>query len=133
MKKIRLPDTVKIVNISQDGFGDVVVLEEAEIRGAFFEGTADRFTNDTDMMETYDAHCYVDETSAFVLEHGYRLEGMLLCVSLYGFPDHESWYKIADVKLGVTKLRENDVNNCHCFLQKCEAPKAKEVTYYAKP
>lgn len=127
MKKIHLPDIVHIVNTTQDGFGDLVALEEADIKGAFFEGTADRFTNDTDMMEAYDAHCYVDETDPFVLENGYRLEGMYLCISLYGYPDSESWYRIADVKLGVTKLLDNVVNNCHCFLQKCEAPIPKEM------
>lgn len=120
MKKINLPDTVKIVNAGVDGYGDVTILEEAVVKGAFFQGMSQNYTNNTDMLEDYDAHCYVDETDSFVIENGYRLEGMYLVVSLYGFPEAESWYKIRDVKLGVTKLLDNVVNNCHCFLQKCE-------------
>lgn len=127
MKKIHMPDTVHIVNTAVDGYGDFVALEEADVKGAFFQGTADHFTNDTDMMEAYDAHCYVDETSDFVVSNGFRLEGMYIRVNLYGFEDNQCWYKIADVKLGVTKLLDNVVNNCHCFLQKCEPPKVKEV------
>lgn len=120
MKKINLPDTVKIINAGVNGFGDATILDEAVVKGAFFQGTSTSMSNNTDMLETYDAHCYVDETDPFVLENGYRLEGMYLVVSLYGFSEDESWYKIRDVKLGVTKLLDNVVNNCHCFLQKCE-------------
>lgn len=120
MKKIQLPDKVKLINTAVNGFGDAVILDAAYVKGAFFEGTANRFTNDTDMIETYDAHCYVDETDPFVLENGYRLEGMYLVISLYGYPEDESWYIVRDVKLGVTKIRDNVVNNCHCFLQKSD-------------
>ena len=120
MKKILLQDTVRIINTAVNGYGDAVILDSGDVRGAFFEGTATSFDNNTDLLETYDAHCYVDETDPFVLENGYRLEGMYLVVSLYGYPIEESWYKIRDVKLGVTKIRDNVVNNCHCFLQKCE-------------
>ena len=120
MKKIRLQDTVTIVNTAVDGFGDTVILERADVAGAFFQGTATSYDNDTDLIETYDAHCYVDETNPFVVENGFRLEGMYLVASLYGYPAAKSWYKIKDVKLGVTKILDNVVNNCHCFLQKCE-------------
>lgn len=126
MKKINLQDKIKIINAGVDGYGDAIVLEEAEINGAFFEGTAISSSNNTDMIETYDAHCYVDETADFVMDNGYRLEGMYIVVSLYGFEKDESWYKIRDVKLGVTKLLDNTVNNCHCFLQKCEPIKLQE-------
>lgn len=121
MKKILLQDQVKIINVAVNGYGDAIVLDSAVVAGAFFEGTAESKNNNTDMLETYDAHCYVDETSDFVVENAYRLEGMYLVVSLYGYPENKSWYKIADVKLGVTKIIDNQVNNCHCFLKKCEA------------
>lgn len=124
MKKIKLLDTVTIINTAVDGYGDTVILEQADVKGAFFQGTATAMMNDTDMIETYDAHCYVDETAPFVVENAFRLEGMYLVASLYGYPSNKSWYKIRDVKLGVTKIRDNVVNNCHCFLQKCE-PLAK--------
>lgn len=120
MKKILLPDIVKIINTANNGYGDVVVLEESDVKGAFFEGTSTNFTNDTDMIETYDAHCYIDETDPFVVDNAFRLEGMYLVANLYGYPTSECWYKIKDVKLGVTKIIDNVVNNCHCFLQKCE-------------
>lgn len=121
MKKINLQDTVRLINAEYDDCGDAVVLDEATVSGAFFEGMAANHINDTDMLETYDAHCYVDEESAFVLDNAYRLEGMYLVVNLYGDKTNESWYRIRDVKLGVTKMLDNHVNNCHCFLQKVEA------------
>jgi len=126
MKKIRLQDKVRIINAAVDGYGDAVILEEAEVAGAFFQGTAAARANDTDIMdatdliETYDAHCYVDETAPFVVENAFRLENMFLVANLYGYPESESWYRIRDVKLGVTKIRDNVVNNCHLFLQKSE-------------
>lgn len=126
MKKINLQDKVKIINAGVDGYGDAMVLDEATIAGAFFEGTCQNKSNNTDMVETYDAHCYVDETADFVVENGFRLEGMYLVISLYGFDNKKSWYKIRDVKLGVTKMLDNQVNNCHCFLQKVEALRVQE-------
>lgn len=120
MKKILLPDTVKIINTAVNGYGDVVVLDSADVPGAFFQGMATGRANNTDLLETYDAHCYVDETAPFVVENAYRLENMYLVASLYGYPEDESWYRIRDVKLGVTKIIDNVVNNCHLFLQKCE-------------
>ena len=123
MKKIHLPDTVKIYNSEVDGYGDAVVLESAVLKGAFFQGTSTQIVGNTDMLEPYDAHCYVDETDPFVVENGFRLEGMYLVCDLYGYGYEQAWYKIKDVKLGIDKLLQNQVNNCHCFLQKCEPMK----------
>ena len=120
MKKILLQDTVKIINTAVNGYGDAVVLESGDVKGAFFQGMSQNHTNDTDLLETYDAHCYVDETDPFVVENAFRLEGMYLVANLYGYPEEKSWYISRDVKLGVTKIVDNVVNNCHCFLQKCE-------------
>ena len=126
MKKIHLPDTVRIMNSAVDGYGDAIVLEESVVKGAFFQGTSTKRSGQTDMLEAYDAHCYVDETDPFVVENGYRLEGMYLVCDLYSFNQDECWYRIADVKLGIDKLMDNKVNNCHCFLQKCEPLKIEE-------
>lgn len=121
MKRINLKDKVRIINAGVDGYGDAITLESAEVRGAFFEGLSSNFKNDTDMIEAYDAHCYVDETADFVVSNSYRLEGMYLVANLYNDETSESWYKIRDVKLGITKMLDNSVNNCHVFLQKVDA------------
>ena len=126
MKKILLQDTVKIINTAVNGYGDAVALDSADVAGAFFQGMSVNHQNDTDLLESYDAHCYIDETAPFVVENSFRLEGMYLVVSLYGYPQEKSWYLIRDVKLGVTKIRDNVVNNCHLFLQKCEPVKDLE-------
>lgn len=120
MKKVKLPDTVRIINTVVDGYGDAVALDEAIIKGAFFQGTSQNHRNQTDMLETYDAHCYVDETDPWILEQAFRLEGMYLVLNLYGGANRESWYQIKDVQLGVTKIVDNVVNCVECFLTKCE-------------
>lgn len=120
MKKVKLPDTVRIINTAVDGYGDTVVLDEAIVKGAFFQGTSQDRRNQTDMLETYDAHCYVDETDPWILEQAFRLEGMYLVLNLYGGTDRESWYQVADVQLGVTKLLDNVVNNVELMLRKVE-------------
>lgn len=120
MKKVKLPDTVRIINTAVDGYGDTVVLDEAIVKGAFFQGTSQDHRNQTDMLEAYDAHCYVDETDPWILEQAFRLEGMYLVLNLYGGTDRESWYQVADVQLGVTKLLDNVVNNVELMLRKVE-------------
>lgn len=121
MKKINLQDKVRLVSLGQNGFGDSVIVDEATVKAAFFEGMSTSIRNNTDMIETYDAHCYIDETDPFVLDHSYRLEGMFIIANLYGNIDEKCWYRVRDVKLGITKTLDNVVNNCHCFLQKVEA------------
>lgn len=120
MKKIQLQDKIRIINATVDGYGDPVILDQKVVRGAFFPGTSTQRSNDTDMIMAYDAHCYVDETDTFVVENDARLEGMYLVYTLFGHNAADSWYKIADVKPGITKIRDNTVNNVHCFLTKCE-------------
>lgn len=126
MKKIQLQDRIRIINATVDGYGDPVVLDQKVVKGAFFPGTATQRANNTDMIESYDAHCYVDETDPFVVENDARLEGMYLVYSLYGRETSDSWYKITDVKPGITKIRDNVVNNVHCFLTKCEPIEVEE-------
>lgn len=126
MKKVKLPDSVQIIHTTVNGFNDMIADDRAVVKGAFFEGTGEVKLGTTDTIVTYDAHCYLDETDEWILGHAYRLEGMYLIANLYGGLTNDSWYKIVNVKLGVTKLLDNVVNNCHVFLQKASPLELEE-------
>lgn len=126
MKKVKLPDIVKVLDIALNGYHDMVVNDSVELKGGFFQGTGEIKQGTTDTIITYDAHCYLDETDPWVLEHAFRLEGMYLIANLYGGKVNDAWYKIVHVKLGVTKLLDNVVNNCHVFLQKASPLELEE-------
>lgn len=113
-------DDVLLIETTQDGYGDNSIAHIEPIKGLFVQGTSQSEINYTEMLGT-DAHIYLDIENPFVLANAFRLEGMYLVVNIFNGIESESWYKIARCKVGQRKLLENDVNNIHCFLTKCEA------------
>lgn len=119
-KLLDYKDSVILISTTQDEYGDDFIDKVIPINGLFLQGTSQNEISHTDMIST-DAHIYLDIDNPFVQENAYRLEGMYLVADLLGLGQSESWYKIARVKIGWRKLLENDINNVHCFLTKCEA------------
>lgn len=113
-------DDLLLIETAQDGYGDNSLAHVEEVKGLFLEGTSQSETNYTEMLSS-DAHVYLDIENDFVKNNAFRLEGMYLVANLYGGEEIESWYKISRCKVGQRKLLENDINNVHCFLTKCEA------------
>lgn len=117
---LRYKDTVILFETSQDGYGDDTVSHSEILNGLFLQGTSENHSNNVDYIGT-DAHIYLDIENPFVLENAYRLEGMYILCNPFEGREKQSWYKIARVKVGQRKLLENNVNNVHCFLNKCSA------------
>lgn len=113
-------DDLLLIETTQDGYGDDSLVHVEEVKGLFLEGTSQSETNYTEMISS-DAHVYLDIENDFIKNNAFRLEGMYLVANLYGGIETESWYKISRCKVGQRKLLENDINNVHCFLTKCEA------------
>lgn len=113
-------DDLLLIETVQDGYGDNSLAHIEKVKGLFLQGTSQSEMAYTEMLGT-DAHVYLDIENGFVKENAFRLEGMYLVANLYGGTDEESWYKISRCKVGQRKLLENDINNVHCFLTKCEA------------
>lgn len=113
-------DDLLLIETEQDGYGDNSLSHIEKVKGLFLQGTSQSQITYTEMLGT-DAHVYLDIENEYVKENAFRLEGMYLVANLYGGTDEESWYKISRCKVGQRKLLENDINNVHCFLTKCEA------------
>lgn len=113
-------DDLLLIETAQDGYGDNSLAHIEKVKGLFLQGTSQSQMAYTEMLGT-DAHVYLDIENGFVKENAFRLEGMYLVANLYGGTEEESWYKISRCKVGQRKLLENDINNVHCFLTKCEA------------
>lgn len=119
-KLLDYKDDLLLIETEQDGYGDDSLGHMEMVKGLFLEGTSQAEINYTEMLSA-DAHVYLDIENEYVKLNAFRLEGMYLVANLYGGEDSESWYKISRVKVGQRKLLENDINNVHCFLTKCEA------------
>jgi len=113
-------DNLLLIETAQDGYGDNSLGHLEVVKGLFLQGTSQNEITYTEMLST-DAHVYLDINNPYVKANAFRLEGMYLVANLYGGKDDESWYKISRCKVGQRKLLENDINNVHCFLTKCEA------------
>lgn len=113
-------DPVILIETTQDGYGDNAVSHIEKILGLFVQGNSQSESAYVEALGT-DAHVYLDIDNPYVQENAFRLEGMYLICNLMGGKETESWYKIARCKVGQRKLLENDINNVHCFLTKCDA------------
>lgn len=113
-------DTVRLVQTTQNGWGDNTISVDIEVPALFHEGTSQAQSGYVERIAC-DAHCYLDIDNDYIRENAFRLEGMYLVANLYGGIDSESWYKISRVVIGQRKLLDNALNNCHVFLTKCDA------------
>ncbi len=113
-------DTVRLIQTSQNGYGDNAVTVDEQVGALFHEGTSQSQNGYVERIAC-DAHVYLDIENAFVQANAFRLEGMYVVANLYGGRESESWYKISRVVVGQRKLLDNSVNNVHCYLTKCDA------------
>lgn len=118
-------DDLTIVETSQNGWGDTAITYAENIKGLFLQGTSQAESGYVERIGT-DAHAYLDIEDDFVKENAFRLEGMYLIANPIGGEESESWYKIARAKVGQRKLLDNDINNVHVFLTKCDALEMEE-------
>lgn len=113
-------DDLVLIQTAQDGWGDNIISHVEHLKGLFVQGNSQSESSYVEALGT-DAHAYLDIENQFVLENAFRLEGMYLICNIFGGIENESWYKIARTKVGQRKLLENEVNNIHVFLTKCDA------------
>lgn len=113
-------DTVRLIQTTQNGFGDNTISLDVEVPALFHEGTSQSQSGYVERIAC-DAHVYLDPYDPTVQSTAYRLEGMYIVANLYGGIESESWYKISRVVVGQRKLLTNEVNNVHAYLTKCDA------------
>lgn len=113
-------DKVRLIQTTQNGWGDNTISVDIEVPALFHEGTSQTQSSYVERIAC-DAHCYLDIDNPFIKENAFRLEGMYLVANLYGGIESESWYKISRVVVGQRKLLDNAINNCHVYLTKCDA------------
>lgn len=119
-KLLNYQDTVRLIQTTQNGWGDNTISVDVEVPALFHEGTSQGESSYVERIGT-DAHVYLDPYDPFIQENAFRLEGMYLVANLYDGIESESWYKISRVVIGQRKLLDNAINCCHCFLTKCDA------------
>ena len=115
--KLIYKDTIKIVDYTNDGFGDESASEEVEVKALFMQSTGQSHGGNVDSITT-SAHAYVDPSNSFIIQNHNRLEGMLVVVNIFNSPESESWYRISRVVVGVDKLLCNSIDNIHIYLTK---------------
>ena len=113
-------DTVRLIQTTQNGWGDNSVSVDIEVPALFHEGTSQSQSGYVERIAC-DAHVYLDPENPYIKENAFRLEGMYIVANLYGGIESESWYKISRVVVGQRKLLDNAINNVHAFLTKCDA------------
>lgn len=113
-------DTVRLIQTTQNGWGDNSVSVDIEVPALFHEGTSQSQSSYVERIAC-DAHVYLDPENFYIKENAFRLEGMYIVANLYGGIESESWYKISRVVVGQRKLLDNAINNVHAYLTKCDA------------
>lgn len=117
---IAMPDTIKLVETTSDGYGDNDITELTDLKCAFFQSTSFLRGAHGETIDA-DAHAYIDFSNPKVAARSYRLEGMYVIANPFGAPEAESWYRITRVDVAQRKLLGNAIDNVHVYLKKVEA------------
>lgn len=111
---MKYPDTIRLVTISTDGYGDNSVIAFDEIPAAFIK-RAGVVHGENIEGEISDAAVYLLPTNAVVLNKKDDLEGMYLHAEPFS---DKNWYKISSANIAERKLLNNAIDNVYCRLQK---------------
>jgi hypothetical protein len=115
---VKTPDTAYIASSSKDGYGDVTVLEENEVKCAFFNQFSQQQAGNQELTQS-DAYAYLDVDNDFIKNLGYQLQGMYLKTNVFGV---DQWFIITTVEVAQRKLLTNQVNNVLVNLQVAAKP-----------
>lgn len=117
-RKVKTPDTAYIASLSENGYGDVSVIDENEIACAFFDSFSREDGQNQELTQS-GAYAYLDIDNAYIKNLGYKLQGLYFRISPF---DIEQWYIIATVEVAQRKLLTNEVNNVLISLQVAATP-----------
>ena len=115
---VKTPDTAYIASLSKNGYGDVSVLDENEIKCAFFDQFNQQQAANQELTQS-DAYAYLDVNNAYIKNLGYKLQGLYFKTNVFGV---DQWYIITTVQVAQRKLLTNEVNNVLVNLQVASKP-----------
>lgn len=115
---VKTPDTAYIASLSRNGYGDVAVLDENEIKCAFFDQFNQQQAANQELTQSA-AYAYLDVNNAYIKSLGYKLQGMYFKTNVFGV---DQWYIITTVEVAQRKLLTNEVNNVLVNLQVASKP-----------
>lgn len=115
---VKTPDTAYIASLTRNGYGDVAVLSENQIKCAFFDQFNQQQATNQELTQS-DAYAYLDVNNAYIKGLGYKLQGMYFKTNALGI---EQWYIITTVQVAQRKLLTNEVNNVLVNLQIAAKP-----------
>jgi len=107
------PDTVKLVQVKGDMYGDKSATSVETISASFIKRAGVTHGENIE-GETSDAAVYL-QPIATVLNKRDDLEGMYIHAEPFS---NSSWYKISTVNVAQRKLLNNAVDNVYCRLEK---------------
>ena len=117
-RKVKTPDTCYIASLVRNGYGDVSVSEEHEVKCAFFDSFSQDQGANQELTQS-DAYAYLDIDNAFIKGLAYKLQGLYFRTAPFGV---DQWYIITTVEVAQRKLLTNEVNNVQINLQIAAEP-----------
>lgn len=111
---MRYPDTVKLVAVTSDGYGDRTPSSIDEVPASFIRRAGiERGVNNEG--ESSDAAVYLLHTHPVVLANLDTLEGMYIHAEPFS---DDSWYRVITATVAERKLLNNVIDNVYCRLEK---------------
>lgn len=110
-------DTVTLVFVTTDDYGQTVPDEEVEVRGLVVLDTGHSHSANQEAI-TSDAQVYLDPSDENVIAQHYRLEEAYMRLGLFGTPAADDWYQVSRVDIARDILLGNQIDNVTLSLRK---------------
>lgn len=110
-------ETVTIYPVTHNDYGKDVLGDGEEMLGMFEQTTGFEHSNNQDAV-TGTSRVYLPPDNDFIIDHHYRLEGMVIKVNPFDAEDADQYFRIVSVTPGRDILRSNKVRHIECELSK---------------
>jgi hypothetical protein len=112
-------DTIKLYRLRKDGYGDDSPEEAVELNGMYEQVTGYEHASNRDGINAA-SRLYLPANNDFLLEVGYRLEGMKVQINPYDAAGAQQFFRISTVTPVRDILLCNQVQHVECDLVKVE-------------
>jgi hypothetical protein len=110
-------ETVTIFNPTSDNYGKDVLGNGTALKCVFEQTTGFQHGGHQDSIVGV-SRIYLDPNSNFVIDNGYRLEGMIVKINPFGADAASQYFRIISVTAGRDVLQNNKVRHVECELSK---------------
>lgn len=110
-------DTATLYKVRKNGYGNDIPQDGVDVPAIYEQSTGAGHGASQDFVSS-DGVLFLPPNNEFLIDNGYRLEGMVAKINVFGYEGSEQYFKIVTVRPMRDTLIGNKVRHVECDLEK---------------